>query len=625
MDPWAWVQAIFGGQGNSPTGGATVEGSPAVDNGFSPILSWAIGQSFSGAGPLGQYLALLFGSPGSDIPSVAGAKQQEDRAARSNRGVPGLASDVDGDLAYGACVRVRGTRPVRNEVHVLPASPSRGRAPNGGRVLERLDRGEEAESNTSPTPQIQEVRVFGTPRVNSSSGDEFGPPTYPVWGDNRIIINPDPPLRRRREGAAAPKQRKQSPARVDEVATVTVHGQPREPSIRDWIPDFDPNRVDVYRPQMYVPGQRPHRRRLDRQSSNPFDQSMDLFNLTIERPSSPDRPEQGAEPRAERDTGADAEPIPVNRSFWSRGGTGLTAGGVTAAASLVALFWWNPVGWVAGASLALAVAGGVAVTAASAVQLGSSYAGATTPEVDVQMNRATSAALGVSSLGGLGGAVIGTVGSGDAEGFETGAFYGGLTEIAITLPGALRGIPGLWNSAVPWIKSLLLSPMWFMVGASSGGTNVRGMARILSRSGRLSSRVSAVEYLGTTPLIERDADWARYQIFSTRSRNEAVFRLTYATGEQRIVLADRFAVRSGLITEAKYGDMGQMWKPEREAHIISQAQTYLDISNALELGGGIRYVISSERGATRLTQRFSSEFPEAVSSGQLWVDWVPWE
>ena len=44
---------------------------------------------------------------------------------------------------------------------------------------------------------------------------------------------------------------------------------------------------------------------------------------------------------------------------------------------------------------------------------------------------------------------------------------------------------------------------------------------------------------------------------ATRSRNEAVFRITTVDGQQRIVLADS-PVRRGVITEAKYGTLGQM-------------------------------------------------------------------
>lgn len=243
------------------------------------------------------------------------------------------------------------------------------------------------------------------------------------------------------------------------------------------------------------------------------------------------------------------------------------------------------------------------------------------------MNRAVSATLGYSSVGGVLGGVAGTVIADDAqEGYEAGALWGGLAEgaanIATSLPGALRAVPGLWNAALPWAKSLLLTPFWFFMSSGGGGGGTRSLARMFAAQGRIASRVRMVEYLGTTPLLERDADWARFQVFATQSRNESVFRITYANGQQRIVLADRFTPGSRTILEAKYGDMGQMWNPTREAHIIGQANNYLDITTVS--GGNVGYLVSTERGASRLTQRFGREFPAQMASGQLWIDWVRW-
>jgi len=88
------------------------------------------------------------------------------------------------------------------------------------------------------------------------------------------------------------------------------------------------------------------------------------------------------------------------------------------------------------------------------------------------------------------------------------------------------------------------------------------------------------------------------------------------------VLADRFKQGGSTILEAKYGDMGQMWNPTRQAHIIGQANNYLDITTVI--GGRVGYLVSTEKGAYRLTQRFRLEFPTEMASGQLWIDWVPW-
>ena len=175
----------------------------------------------------------------------------------------------------------------------------------------------------------------------------------------------------------------------------------------------------------------------------------------------------------------------------------------------------NPVGWVAGASVALAIAGGVAATAGSAVQLAGSYGGSTTAEQDAEMDRAISATLGYSSVGGVLGGVLGTVLAEEPRaGFAQGALWGGFGEgaasMAMTLPGVLRAIPGIWQAAMPWAKSLLLYPMWFALGVGGGGGGgIRSLARVMSAGSRIPSRVRTVEYLGTTPLLERDANWAR--------------------------------------------------------------------------------------------------------------------
>ena len=155
-----------------------------------------------------------------------------------------------------------------------------------------------------------------------------------------------------------------------------------------------------------------------------------------------DRPENVPSPRWERgETGTggtgrlEAVPtVPVERTFWSRGGTGLALGAVTAGLGVAAVMWWNPVGWVA-LGAALAIAGGVAATTASAVELSASYSGATTAEQDARMNRAVSATLGYSSPGGVLGSVLGTVWADDPEeGFLQGGMWGGLIEGATVCP-----------------------------------------------------------------------------------------------------------------------------------------------------------------------------------------------
>ena len=88
------------------------------------------------------------------------------------------------------------------------------------------------------------------------------------------------------------------------------------------------------------------------------------------------------------------------------------------------------------------------------------------------------------------------------------------------------------------------------------------------------------------------------------------------------MLADSWQQTDRLIQEAKLGNMGQMFNPTREAHIIRQARNSLDIATVT--GGRVRYAVSTELGASRLRQRFGWEFPAEMGSGQVWIDWVPW-
>ena len=189
--------------------------------------------------------------------------------------------------------------------------------------------------------------------------------------------------------------------------------------------------------------------------------------------------------------------------------------------------------------------------------------------------------------------------------------------VAVELGGVAEYAAASLHKAKPTLLQMALVPVFGFTGVPSPG---RSVAPIRSAG----TPIRAVEKLGTTPLVERDAAWARYQVFGTRTRSETVFRITYADGNQRIVVADKFSQSKELITEAKYGDMGQMFRPEREAHILDQARTYLDIANELELKGGVRYVVSTKTGAERLRLVFQREFPEAIRSGQIWVDWLDW-
>ncbi|WP_189602345.1 hypothetical protein [Streptomyces lateritius] len=149
----------------------------------------------------------------------------------------------------------------------------------------------------------------------------------------------------------------------------------------------------------------------------------------------PSRPPKAPPPRPENSPDTDGE-----RNFWNRGGAGLLLGTATGAIGVVIILS-NPVGWVAGLTGALMLASGAAASLSSGTELGASYTGKTTAAQDAAMNEAVSATLGTSSPGGLLGGVAGTVYTGTSQGFEQGAFLGGLAEGAVSL-GAGAGRMG---------------------------------------------------------------------------------------------------------------------------------------------------------------------------------------
>ncbi len=617
MDPFAWLDSIFGGNGGGGYASAG-DGGPRLDQGFGPVIGWGLSQSFAGAGPVGQYFGMLYGSPRTSIPTVS------DMTPNSN-----------GDSTFARRGGEWGTYQRSDEFSFAKQQQSASAIPDHGdaqpvktadatqqsgesRTLEVLDRGQSMPNTTSG--QIEEVRVFGTPRVQPVPNDWWpgmdaymaSQRTQPVYYGGEIPLKLDvPPLMR-------PPQPRRAPRKPEAVGATPP-----------MVPEPRPERDQVDAGPYFDAEQTPSTTTASDRTASPWASDAPVPEKFLPW-GSWDSPEKLPTPRLERGdinmaSAARVESLPAmpaERSLWSRGGTGLAAGAVTASLGVAAVMWWNPVGWAA-LGAALAIAGGVAATTASAVELTASYAGATSPEQDARMNEAVSAALGYSSPGGVLGGVFGTVWADDPEqGFVQGAMWGGLFEGATSLPGTLRAIPGIWRSAMPWAKSLLLSPIWFLMSVGGGRGGVRSLARLFAAQGRIASRVRQVEFLGTTPLLERDADWARFQVFATRTRNESVFRITYSNGQQRIVLADNWQQTDRLIQEAKLGNMGQMFNPTREAHVIRQARNYLDIATVT--GGRVRYVVSTELGASRLGQRFGLDFPAEMGSGQLWIDWVPW-
>ncbi|MDT8262662.1 hypothetical protein RQ832_05330 [Roseomonas sp. DSM 102946] len=411
----------------------------------------------------------------------------------------------------------------------------------------------------------------------------------------------------------------------DPVDQVTV------PGVRPERPAPPPEPSSGPSPSRGMPSAMPPGRPQPSQRWEPFEQTWKrpretapatppgwLIQPGVAAPFVQTRPSDG-EPRPE------GEPRPrEERDFWSRGGTGLVGGAVAVGAGFLLLS--NPVGWLALGG-ALMLAGGVAASSASSVELWASYGGKTTAGQDEAMNQAVAATLGYTGGGlwSVAGATVGTVVANDPrQGFESGAVLGGLPEGVMALPGAVRAVPRLWNAAVPWGQALLMAPgMMFLSAGGAGGTSVRSMARVLAAQRRAASGIRSVQIVGTTPVLQREAAWARQQVAATGSARETIFLVTHGNGEQQIVAADHFLRRAKIILEAKHGNMGQMYNLEHEARIMLQARTYLDMSS--HMGARVQYLISTESGAIRLGQRFTLEFPAEVASGQLGVIWKPFK
>lgn len=484
-----------------------------------------------------------------------------------------------------------------------------------------------AQSGAGPPAQadMPEVRVPGV-RPDRSAAPVVGY-DWEFVDDGQMVEVPTygPPR--------APRRRKTTQGAPGGDEEVVVHGRRPERAIPDWRPESD-----VFAPRVFDPGyfdtQRFERVNPSRSRRAPLVPALGDASfghnpsLADPLPIQPDgfysfRPESFLTPREETHSVSVDAPSST-RSFWSRGGTNLVAGGAITVLTYAALAnFWNPAGWVAGGAAALLLAGGIAGSAAGGVQLWMSYSGLTTAEQDAELTRASSTPLLISSPVSLVAGAAGAVATGDARGFEDWAFWGGFVEgglnLAAAAPVALRAIPEMWRAAVPWAQAIFLSPAWFLMSAGGGGFgNVRRTARVVALT--RARTIVNVEYLGKTSMTQTDAAWARYQIFATGSRKESVFRVTTADGKVRLVFADSYHQAQAMITEAKYGNMGQMFNPDREAHIIDQARTYLDLTT-----GRVRYVVSTELGATRLNQRFSLEFPEAMASERMSVEWVPWE
>lgn len=166
---------------------------------------------------------------------------------------------------------------------------------------------------------------------------------------------------------------------------------------------------------------------------------------------------------------------------------------------------------------------------------------------------------------------------------------------------------------------MLLTPVFWFTGAGGIGSRGGRYARLF----RARSAAPVYRFVGWTR-ITSEAAWARYQA-GIGSQWEAVFEISEG-GKTRQILVDHVALNArkelSSLVEAKFGNMGQMWIPEREAHILQQARDYLALREALGFKN-VRYVVSTPLGADRLNMVFAREFPRPVQDNLLIVEFQP--
>jgi RHS repeat-associated protein len=180
--------------------------------------------------------------------------------------------------------------------------------------------------------------------------------------------------------------------------------------------------------------------------------------------------------------------------------------------------------------------------------------------------------------------------------------------LGIETAGTLTYARGLLSSMGPWISSAAQSMA--LSSTTIGGFSGVPLLRSATKPG------VKYQFVGETPVIS-DAAWARAQISLTGSRTEYVFNRISSRGKVRQILIDAI---DGPAIEAKYGNMGQMWNPQRYEHIIRQSHDYIDISRTFGLPG-VQYRVSTELGAVRLLSAFTLEHAEHLRSGFLVVRW----
>lgn len=211
---------------------------------------------------------------------------------------------------------------------------------------------------------------------------------------------------------------------------------------------------------------------------------------------------------------------------------------------------------------------------------------------------------------------------------------------------ALEALPlasqlGKLASRVLRSERFALPAFWFLGAGGPGGSSrvsralrlaaqERGPAnRVVSMSEQAAGFRSVSDpsktyvHLGDTP-ARADRAWGVYQTKVTGSPMESVIGIVDKDG--RLVgtrqLDTSLQGLTGKVPEAKYGNMGQLYNPDRYEHIVGQSQFLIDFTQSTERPG-VQYRVSSQLGTTRLITVFTYLHPEHLRSGFLTVGWFP--
>ncbi|MEC5218405.1 hypothetical protein RCH09_003374 [Actimicrobium sp. GrIS 1.19] len=182
---------------------------------------------------------------------------------------------------------------------------------------------------------------------------------------------------------------------------------------------------------------------------------------------------------------------------------------------------------------------------------------------------------------------------------------------------------------------------WFLGAGGMGGSSRASRAlRLAARDTGPANRLVSISeraagfrsvsdpsktyvHLGDTP-ARTDQAWGRYQTEITGSSTESVIGIVDKNGNLvgTRQLDTSLTGLEGKVPEAKYGNMGQLYNPERYEHFVGQSQFLIDFARSSGRPG-VEYRVSSQLGTARLYAVFTYLHPEQLRSGFLTVGWFP--